>query len=106
MRTTRLSKRCAKGEKRVAILDDEPPVRSGLRPPLETAREVTIVAEAPNGTEAVAAIRAHAPDVVFLDVQIPGMDGFEALSSIDAIFADPNEIVPSPRRPGQHVRDQ
>ncbi|MDB4913589.1 MAG: LytTr DNA-binding region, partial [Gemmatimonadetes bacterium] len=57
---------------RVAIVDDEPLVRSGLRSLLEAEREVTIVAEARNGTEALAAIRAHTPDVVFLDVQMPG----------------------------------
>ncbi len=69
---------------RVAIVDDEPLVRSGLRSLLEAEQEVTIVAEARNGAEALDAIRAHRPDVVFLDVQMPGMDGFEVLSAIDA----------------------
>jgi two-component system LytT family response regulator len=69
---------------RVAIVDDEPLVRSGLRSLLEAEREVTIVAEARNGTDALVAIRAHRPDVVFLDVQMPGMDGFEVLSAIEA----------------------
>jgi len=69
---------------RVVIVDDEPLVRSGLRSLLEKERDVTIVAEARNGTEALEAIHGGTPDVVFLDVQMPGMDGFEVLAGIDA----------------------
>jgi two-component system LytT family response regulator len=67
---------------RVLIADDEPLVRSGLRSLLEREPDVTIVGEARNGIEALAAIQAHTPDVVFLDVEMPGMDGFEVLAGI------------------------
>ncbi len=69
---------------RVAIVDDEPLVRRGLRALLKQEPDVTIVAEARNGIEAIAAITAKAPDVVFLDVQMPGMDGFEVLARLPA----------------------
>ena len=67
---------------RVVIVDDEPLVRSGLRSLLEQEPDVTIVAEARNGIEALEAIRASTPDVVFLDVQMPGMDGLEVLAQL------------------------
>ena len=69
---------------RVLLVDDEPLVRSGLRAVLEQEADVTIVAEARNGIEALAAIAEEAPDLVFLDVQMPGMDGFEVLARIPA----------------------
>ena len=71
-------------ELRVLIADDEPLVRSGLRSLLEQESDVTVVGEARNGIEALEVIRAVTPDVVFLDVQMPGMDGFEVLAGIAA----------------------
>jgi two-component system LytT family response regulator len=68
---------------RVVIVDDEPLVRSGMRSLLDEASDVVIVAEARNGVEAVDAIRTHNPDVVFLDVQMPGMTGFDVLSALE-----------------------
>ncbi|NOT35572.1 MAG: response regulator, partial [Candidatus Eisenbacteria bacterium] len=64
---------------RVAIVDDEAPARSLLREYLGAHAEVTIVAECANGFEAVKAIAEHTPDLVFLDVQMPKLDGFEVL---------------------------
>jgi two-component system LytT family response regulator len=69
---------------RVVIVDDEPLVRRGLRTLLEQEADITIVAEARNGIEALAAIAEHDPNIVFLDVQMPGMDGFEVLARIPA----------------------
>lgn len=71
-------------ELRVLIADDEPLVRSGLRSLLGREPGVTIVGEARNGVEALEAIQAHTPDVVFLDVKMPTMDGFEVLAAITA----------------------
>src|ERR1051325_9365276 len=67
---------------RVLIADDEPLARRGLRTLLREARDVEIVAECGDGRETVQAIRAHSPDVVFLDVQMPDMGGFEVIETI------------------------
>ena len=61
---------------RAIIVDDEPLARRGVRARLERAGGFAVVAECSSGREAIAAIREHAPSVVFLDVQMPGIDGF------------------------------
>jgi two-component system LytT family response regulator len=70
-------------ELRVVLADDEPLVRSGMRSLLDDEPDVLVVAEARNGVEAVEAIREHLPDVVFLDVQMPGMDGFGVVAALE-----------------------
>ena len=62
------------------VVDDEPLARELLRELLAGLPGVTVVAECANGFEAVQAIAQKAPDVVFLDVQMPKLDGFEVLS--------------------------
>ena len=69
---------------RVLIVDDEPLARDCLRLALRGAEGVDLVAECCDGASAVDAIRHHAPDIVFLDVQMPGLDGFAVLDQIDA----------------------
>ncbi len=64
---------------RVVVADDEPLARRGIRQLLERHADVTVVAEARNGHEALTALRAHRPDLLFLDVQMPELDGFEVL---------------------------
>jgi two-component system LytT family response regulator len=68
---------------RVLIVDDEAPARSKLRRFLAADPEVEVVGEAGSGTEAVEAVRALAPDVVFLDVQMPGLDGFGVVAALE-----------------------
>lgn len=68
---------------RVLIADDEPPARKKLLRFLGDEPEVTVVGEAADGVAALEAIRAHAPDVVFLDVQMPRLDGFGAVAEMD-----------------------
>ena len=68
---------------RVVLVDDEPLARERLRTLLETEADVELVAECADGVEAVAAVRSGRPDLVFLDVQMPGMDGFEVLDALD-----------------------
>jgi two-component system, LytTR family, response regulator len=67
---------------RVLIVDDEPPSRRKVRRFLELDPEIGEIQEAGSGEEAVDALRVFAPDLVFLDVQMPGIDGFAALDSI------------------------
>lgn len=67
---------------RALIVDDEAPARSKLRRLLTDAGAVDIVGEARTGREAVAAIKRSRPDVVFLDVQMPGLDGFGVLATL------------------------
>ena len=64
---------------RAMIVDDERHARQKMRTLLEQERDVSVVGECRNGTEAVAAIREHKPDLVFLDIEMPGCDGFEVL---------------------------
>jgi len=64
------------------IIDDEPLARQELLYLLEAAEGVEVVAQGANGIEAVELIRTHKPDVVFLDVQMPGLDGFAVLKKL------------------------
>lgn len=64
------------------IIDDEPLARQELQYLLERAGGVEILAQGTNGIEAVELIREHRPDVVFLDVQMPGLDGFGVLKKL------------------------
>jgi two-component system LytT family response regulator len=67
---------------RVIIVDDEQPARAKLRRLLEAESDVEIVGEAATGAAAVQAIRAARPDLVFLDIQMPVMDGFGVIDAI------------------------
>ena len=75
---------------RAIIVDDEALARRGIRARLERTGGYTVVAECASGREAIAAIREYAPNVVFLDVQMPGVDGFGV---IDEIGADEMPVV-------------
>ncbi|MFI6147077.1 response regulator transcription factor [Streptomyces sp. NPDC051109] len=67
---------------RVVIADDEPLIRAGIRMILTSAPDIEVVAEAANGREAVDLARAHMPDVMLLDIQMPVMDGLTALGEL------------------------
>ncbi len=67
---------------RVVIADDEPLIRAGIRMILTSDPEIEVVAEAANGREAVEVTRAHAADVVLLDIQMPVLDGLSALPEL------------------------
>jgi two-component system LytT family response regulator len=69
---------------RTIIVDDEPTARRGIRLLLERDGGVEIVGEASGGAEAVERILREKPELAFLDVQMPGCDGFEALAKLDA----------------------
>jgi len=69
---------------RVLIADDEPLARERIRTLLQDEPGLEIMPECSNGTEALTAIRRLAPDLVFLDVQMPELSGFEVLELVDA----------------------
>lgn len=79
---------------RILIVDDEPLARERIREMLKSEADIEFIAEAANGGEAIQAIRASKPDLIFLDIQMPDMDGFsvlqlsgeELLSQIPAII--------------------
>lgn len=67
---------------RTIIVDDEPLAREGLRVRLSLERDIELVGEAGDGATAVSLIKRQMPDLVLLDVQMPGMGGFDVLSRI------------------------
>ncbi len=67
------------------IIDDEPLARQELQYLLEAAGDVSVLAQGTNGIEAVDLIRTHKPDVIFLDVRMPGLDGFAVLKKVLAL---------------------
>jgi two-component system LytT family response regulator len=69
-------------EIRALVVDDEPPARQGLTRMLAAHRDITVIGESRNGSEAVRAIRAARPNLVFLDVEMPGLDGFGVLRAL------------------------
>src|SRR5438309_5540651 len=66
---------------RALIVDDERLARRRVREMLQSDPEIEVAGEAGNGPEAVMAVRQTSPDLMFLDVQMPGMDGFEVLNA-------------------------
>lgn len=67
---------------RAVIVDDEPTARRGVRLMLQGDAEIEIIGEAANGLDAAELIRREQPDLVFLDVQMPGCDGFQVLQKV------------------------
>ena len=67
---------------RTVLVDDEPLATQGLRLRLEAHDDVDIVATAANGREAIRAIKTQKPDLVFLDIQMPGFDGFSVIQGL------------------------
>jgi len=67
---------------RALIVDDEPIARAGIRKLLDGQSDVTIVGECRDGAEAVERIRSDRPDLLFLDVQMPELNGFEVLAAL------------------------
>jgi two-component system, LytTR family, response regulator len=67
---------------RTLVIDDEPAARRGVRMLLERDKEIDVLGEATSGPEAVEKIVNERPDLVFLDVQMPGMNGFEVIKAV------------------------
>lgn len=76
---------------RILIVDDHPVVRSGLKAILTSQPDFELVAKAGDGATAVALYAAHQPDVVLMDLRMPGLDGVAAITQI--LQADPNARI-------------
>ncbi|WP_316315511.1 response regulator transcription factor [Clavibacter michiganensis] len=88
---------------RVVLVDDQSIVRAGFRVVLETAGGIEVLGEAAGGREAVELVRRLAPDVVVMDVRMPGGDGIEAPRAITGADADAPDRRPGDGRPGPAV---
>jgi two-component system LytT family response regulator len=73
---------------RTLLVDDEPLARRGLELRLKDAADITIVRQCANGREAIAAINEDAPDLMFLDIQMPGLSGLDVVAQV------PQESMP------------
>jgi DNA-binding NarL/FixJ family response regulator len=78
---------------RILLADDHPVLRQGVRALAADEHDIEFVAEASTGLEAVEEFRKHRPDVVLIDLQMPDMNGVEAMIAIRAEFPDARFIV-------------
>ena len=77
---------------RVVLVDDHDLVRLGIRRLLSEVADVEIIAEGSSGEEAIELVRDHKPDVVFMDIRMPGMGGIEATSRITSLHPEVSVI--------------
>ena len=78
---------------RVVLADDQPLVRTGLRMILSAADDIEVVGEAADGAEAISACSEFSPDVVLMDVRMPGVDGIDATRAVTATDSPPKVLV-------------
>jgi DNA-binding NarL/FixJ family response regulator len=78
---------------RVLAVDDHPLLREGIAAVLDGEEDIELVAEATSGQEAIALFRLHRPDVTLMDLQMPGMNGIDAILAIRNEFSSARFIV-------------
>jgi NarL family two-component system response regulator YdfI len=88
---------------RILIADDHLVVREGLRAILGTAPDLTLVGEAADGAEAVQLVGELSPDVVLMDLRMPGVDGIEAIRQIKARYPEVEIVILTTYDDDQHI---
>ncbi len=88
---------------RVLIVDDDALVRAGLTMIVSSADDIAVVAEADDGSAAVAAVRQHRPDVVLMDIRMPELDGISATEKLRALPQPPEVVVLTTFHAGDEV---
>jgi RNA polymerase sigma factor (sigma-70 family) len=78
---------------RVLLVDDDDLMRAGLRAVLSSDSDIDVVAEAPDGREAIQRVRSHRPDVVLMDVRMPNLDGIAATHEVLATRPDVKVVI-------------
>ena len=78
---------------RILTVDDHPVVRQGIAGLLAIQTDITLVGEASNGREAIQQFRAHRPDITLMDLQMPEMNGIDALIAIRSEFPAANLLT-------------
>ena len=78
---------------RILAVDDHPQFREGIALLLATQPDMNLVAQATNGHEAIAEFRTHRPDITLMDLQMPVMNGLDAMAAIRGEFPDARIIV-------------
>lgn len=88
---------------RVLLVDDHSLVRAGIRALLNEMPEVSVVAEASNGREAIHLVDVHRPQVVLMDIMMPELNGLDATARITATFPDVRVLILSMNATEQYV---
>src|ERR1700761_1287486 len=78
---------------RILTVDDHPLLRKGIAALVNAEPDLKLIAEAANGREAIEAFRTHRPDVALMDLQMPDVDGLEAIEVIRKEFPEARIIV-------------
>jgi two-component system NarL family response regulator len=87
------ARKAAAARIRIMVVDDHPIVREGFGGMIGTEPDMSVVAEAMSGQEAIRLFREHRPDVTLVDLRMPGMDGIETMSAILREFPQSRFIV-------------
>lgn len=78
---------------RILIVDDHPMLREGVRAVIDTQPDLEVVAEADSGEQAVELFERHRPDIVLMDLQMPGMGGVAAIGALRGVYPNARIIV-------------